>query len=1550
MASGDDCGPSGTEPLGPELGTLPTEGDTRPSAGSPATPLETAGTVAVTPLEAAGTVAATPVSAFESARTTAATAPDAAPDAGVAGVALRAFGPYTRVEALGQQGNMGVVARGYNHGFARWELLKFLKPELQHDAELLRQFRREGRALARLSHPNVVQVYAMYDLDAQPCIAMEFLEGSSLGDELGRAGGHLPQARAEELLLDAARGLAAAHELGLLHRDIKPDNLFVTLPGKGRVAGLKLIDFGLATADKARPEAIQQDPTLASDATGGTPLFLAPELWQGRDPSPRSDLYALGVSFYLAVTGRYPFKDSSLHAVIAYCGSLTPPPSVAALRPELSAAFAALIDRLVDKNPATRFESAEKLVAELSALSRSSRPRRVPGAGPYRGLSAFGESERDVFFGRERDIAEITERLRTQLGLLLVGPVGCGKTSLARAGVAPAIRDGVLGGGYAFEAVVLEPGAQPLRTLAAVLSPILQAPEAELVSELSAAPAQLRALIERRLAPERGLLLVVDQLETLVGVAPDDAARFARAISSLVEVESPRLRLLASARSDVVDRLFALPSLRGLLTRGFHPVGLLDDAELEQAFSGPARTAGYSFEEPAILAEVVAETQGCPARLAVASLSLLKLWQKRDESRRVLSLGAWRALGGVAGVLAEHADAVWASLGAAERRAADDVVLRLISTTGKRHSARREALVDPSAGGEAAGRALERLLGARLCVEIADEVQLVHDALVSSWPRPRELLARVGVDQQLRQRVSLAAAQWQEQNKPAGLLWSGEQAERLLSWFGSAEQSFTLLELEFVAAVRKQATRGQRLRRVGLGAFVVVALAAGSWLVARERLLSAELGRMSARALGSERYAASEQARLYAESAELRLLLDPGRALRDAQTATRKVKNPLLDSVAWQALTLGVPLGLPLHAGGAGWVVSDGEYIVTSGADALHSLRLQGPGAGSIDLPPAKDGKPTAVSALSLAGDAWLGTVDGRVLRGRYTLNEGKDPQRLTLDELGSVPGGVREIATRAKHGRTFVHAVAGAEQAVYLADGGKLVLLWGGSARDVAIDAAGEELAIASPAGEVVVVGLGAAATPRSLGKHDASAVAWLGNSVVVGDEHGLLALLDGSRSPKTSSAALPGPVRRLSVAPSGRSLVAEGGDSSALFTPGLVELARLRVGAPAVRFLDAWRAVALVDEHQQVVVLGDDRGSELARLHAGSDRISSLGATESWLFASSLDGAVRAYALTACLPKPLAPVVAEGSAVSSSGALAALGASAVTWRTSQAGGADEGAQLLPEQAPSKPLSFSVGAGVGWLHDAQTYGFWDRKQVTTGDAGAPIQLLYALPSEPALVLAVASQASGGSRLLRARRGSLEQAFTELPGRPVAVAEVGEGPALAVLLPSGALRLVAELGKPAEEATELPTLERSAALAVAADGARFAVGFQNGRIHVGSLKKRGLGNNFLVSRFPVTCLAFGRDERVLVAGDEQGHVVLLDQDTERTFPLYSSASGAVHCGYDAARERFVFVDEGGSAWSRVLDTTPLSFLPPAMEPLEAGGISLWRGLEPATSR
>jgi serine/threonine protein kinase len=317
--------------------------------------------------------------------------------------ALRPFGPFGRVERLAEQGGMGVVARGYNEAFDRWELLKFLHPDLSNQPEFVRQFFREGRVLARLSHPNIVQVFATYALDGRPCLAMEFLEGVSLAALVAKE--RSPIARWHELFLAAARGLAAAHDVGLLHRDIKPENLFVVHDRAGAPKSLKLIDFGLATADRSRRADPTHDPSLVAGMGGGTPLYMAPELWMGEEASPRTDVYSLGQSFFVALTGRLPFVGETVAQVCLAVCSEEPFPDARELRPDLPAPLALVIRRAIAKRKDDRIATADELVAALVAAAGAARARRVPGSGPYRGLGSYSAAERDVFFGRDTEVA-----------------------------------------------------------------------------------------------------------------------------------------------------------------------------------------------------------------------------------------------------------------------------------------------------------------------------------------------------------------------------------------------------------------------------------------------------------------------------------------------------------------------------------------------------------------------------------------------------------------------------------------------------------------------------------------------------------------------------------------------------------------------------------------------------------------------------------------------------------------------------------------------------------------------------------------------------------------------------------------------------------------------------------------------------------------------------------------------------------------------------------------------------------------------------------------
>src|ERR1700728_1225257 len=194
------------------------------------------------------------------------------------------IGPYEIVSSLGA-GGMGEVYRATDTRLGRDVAIKVLPETLARDAERLRRFETEARAVAALNHPNILSIHDIGTHDGTPYLVSECLEGQSLRQEL--SGGALPLRRAVEYGTEIAQGLAAAHDKGIIHRDLKPENIFVTRDGR-----VKILDFGLAKL--ARPEAADPDePTLTSQTAAGvvmgTASYMAPEQVRGGLADPRTD-------------------------------------------------------------------------------------------------------------------------------------------------------------------------------------------------------------------------------------------------------------------------------------------------------------------------------------------------------------------------------------------------------------------------------------------------------------------------------------------------------------------------------------------------------------------------------------------------------------------------------------------------------------------------------------------------------------------------------------------------------------------------------------------------------------------------------------------------------------------------------------------------------------------------------------------------------------------------------------------------------------------------------------------------------------------------------------------------------------------------------------------------------------------------------------------------------------------------------------------------------------------------------------------------------------
>jgi len=287
---------------------------------------------------------------------------------------------YRAVARLGS-GSMGEVLLAEHVTLKRCVVVKLLLPAFAADVGMADRLRLEAQAAATLGgHPNIVEVHDFGRTPAgRPYLVMERLVGRTLRQEL-RARGPLPVSEAVGLVRQLLCGLGAAHRAGLIHRDIKPDNLFLcergqSVDGEGEPR-LKILDFGIVKVSAGRGPAPLALPTSEGMAIG-TPRFLAPEQAQGRPVDARADLYAVGCVLFWLLTGRDPFQHHlGLFPLLhAHVNELPKPPSALAHQP-ISAALDRLVLCALAKKPKDRFSSAEAMTAALDALSPTAAPRR----------------------------------------------------------------------------------------------------------------------------------------------------------------------------------------------------------------------------------------------------------------------------------------------------------------------------------------------------------------------------------------------------------------------------------------------------------------------------------------------------------------------------------------------------------------------------------------------------------------------------------------------------------------------------------------------------------------------------------------------------------------------------------------------------------------------------------------------------------------------------------------------------------------------------------------------------------------------------------------------------------------------------------------------------------------------------------------------------------------------------------------------------------------------------------------------------------------------
>ncbi|WP_369390656.1 protein kinase [Streptomyces sp. CG1] len=301
-----------------------------------------------------------------------------------------AGGRYQLRDLLGE-GGMASVHLAYDAVLDRQVAIKTLHTELGREQAFRERFRREAQAVAKLTHTNIVSVFDTGEDDlgglATPYIVMEYVEGRPLGsvlDEDIRQYGAMPADKALKVTADVLAALEISHEMGLVHRDIKPGNVMVT-----KRAVVKVMDFGIARAMQSGVTSMTQTGMVV-----GTPQYLSPEQALGRGVDARSDLYSVGIMLFQLVTGRLPF-DADSPLAIAYAHVQEEPVAPSSINRSLPPAVDALVARALKKNPNERFPTAEAMRDEclrVAASFQAAAPSIVPGAAPTQSGSGVGSA------------------------------------------------------------------------------------------------------------------------------------------------------------------------------------------------------------------------------------------------------------------------------------------------------------------------------------------------------------------------------------------------------------------------------------------------------------------------------------------------------------------------------------------------------------------------------------------------------------------------------------------------------------------------------------------------------------------------------------------------------------------------------------------------------------------------------------------------------------------------------------------------------------------------------------------------------------------------------------------------------------------------------------------------------------------------------------------------------------------------------------------------------------------------------------------------------
>ena len=716
------------------------------------------------------------------------------------------------VEDLLGQGGYGVVYRARQSAVMREVAIKVILPKYANSPEFIRRFESEAQVVARLEHPHIVPLYDYWREPDSAYLVMRYLRGGSLRDIIDNQG-KLPSEVAGKVLEQVGAALTFAHRNGVVHRDVKADNILMDDDGNAYLS-----DFGIAKevgADAGSQGTIE-----------GTPAYLAPEQIRGGEVGPQSDVYAFGIMLYEMLSGKRPFAELTL-ATLVYKHLNEPLPMIDHDELNLPPAFNAIIQRATAKDPEERYPDAWTLVQEFQKTLRQGSAtveleleeldfaefELLETKNPYKGLRAFQQADASDFFGRTAMIQRVLDRLQEPVVennfLAVIGPSGSGKSSLVKAGVLPALRSGRIPGSDNWFYAEMVPGEVPLEEMASALLSVSSSPLPGVVDTLREHVDGLAIGVYEALpSKENKLLLMIDQFEELFTRVEleSDRQQFLDLILNAVNAEDSPVIIIATLRADFYDRPLLYQGFGELIRARTELVLPLNDEELAETISGPAYRVGAVLEE-GLIETITEDVREQPGALPLLQYALTELFERREGA--LLTSAAYQDIGGTLGALAKRAEEVYRRFNEAGQNMVRQMFLRLVTLGEGQEDTRRRILQSELltlGDREVVEDVIDRFGRYRLLTFDRDEatrsstIEVAHEALIRRWERLREWLTESRDDVRLERELLHAATDWAASDRDASYLLQGNRLLAFEEWAESTSLRLNALELEYISA------------------------------------------------------------------------------------------------------------------------------------------------------------------------------------------------------------------------------------------------------------------------------------------------------------------------------------------------------------------------------------------------------------------------------------------------------------------------------------------------------------------------------------------------------------------------------------------------------------------------------------------------------------------------------------------------------------------------------------------------------------------------------